>query len=180
MKKFLKNYTSDAPVSESIRRIEQVLLQCGVTGIMKEYSASQKIVAITFRVITGEDGQPRMIRLPAKEKEATDALFLLYADGATISKDGQRIEGYSRKRLKRKDFVEQGERTAWRIVKDWVEIQMSMISLGQADVMEVFLPYAWDGKRTYYQMLKESNYAGLLQQGSPETAEVIEGDFVSK
>lgn len=178
MKKFLKNYTSDVPVSESIRRIEQVLLQCGVTGIMKEYSASQKITAITFRI--EDEDRPRMIRLPAKEKEAVDVLFLSYADGETITEDGQQIKGYSRKRLQRKDFVEQGERTAWRIVKDWVEVQMSMIQLNQADIGEVFLAYEWDGKRTYYQALKESNYAGLLREGSPSATEVIEGEFVSK
>ena len=178
MKKFLKNYTSDVPVSESIRRIEQVLLQCGVTGIMKDYGADQKITAITFRV-TGEDDRPWMIRLPAKEKEAIDALFLIYADGDKISKDGQKIDDWSsRKRLQRKDFVAQGERTAWRIVKDWVEVQMSMIQLGQADLLQVFLAYAWDGKRTYYQMLKESNYAGLLKQNNSDTEDVIEGELV--
>jgi hypothetical protein len=158
---FLKNYTSDVPVSESIHRIEKVLLQCGVTGIMKEYGVNQKVIAITFR-ITGPNGLPQMVRLPAYEDRATDALFRDYAGEEGVSKDGQSVDGWSRKRLKRKDFVAQGERTAWRIVKDWVEVQMSMIQLEQADVMEVFMPYLWDGKRTYFQALKESNYAGLL------------------
>jgi hypothetical protein len=159
---FLKNYTSDVPVSESIRRIEEVLLRCGVKNIAKEYGLNQKIVAITFRV-EEQSGRGWTIRLPADEQRATDALFLDYADGQPISKDGQRIEYWSgRKRKQRKDFVAQGERTAWRIVKDWVEVQMSMIQLKQADLMEVFLPYAYDGRRTYYQALKESNYAGLL------------------
>lgn len=170
-KMFLKNYTSNVPVSESIRRIEDVLLKCGVTGIMKEYGADQKIIAITFR-IKDEIGRPHMVRLPAKEKEATDALFLDYADGAKISKDGQRIEGwYPRKHKSRKDFVAQGERTAWRVVKDWVEVQMSMIQLKQADIMEVFLSYAWDGKHTYHEALKASGYAGMLQEKSNDVVE---------
>jgi len=174
---FLKNYTSDVPVSESIRRIENVLLKCGVTGIMKEYSANQRIVAITFRV-TDSDGRSWMVRLPAKEKEAIDALFLDYADGARISKDGQRLDGYyPRKHKARKDFVAQGERTAWRIVKDWVEVQMSMVQLKQADLMEVFLPYAWDGRRTYYQSLKKSNYAGLLRDAG-DSRDVVGGEIV--
>jgi hypothetical protein len=29
---FLKNYTSEVPVSQTIHRIEQVLIRCGVTG----------------------------------------------------------------------------------------------------------------------------------------------------
>jgi len=169
---FLKNYTSDVPASDSIRRIEQVLLRCGVKNISKEYGLNQKIVAITFTIES--DGKPWTIRLPADEKRAIDALFLDYADGAHLSPDGQRISDWrSRKKLGRRDFVAQGERTAWRIVKDWIEIQMSMIQLKQADFMEVFLPYAWDGKRTYYQMLRESNYAGLLTESSVIEAEVV-------
>jgi len=161
---FLKNYTSDVPVSESIRRIEQVLLRCGVKNISKEYGLNQKIVAITFSVET-EEGRRWAIRLPADEQKAIDALFLDYAEGANLSPDGQKISDWrSRKKLSRKDFIAQGERTAWRIIKDWVEVQMSMIQLKQADVMEVFLPYAWDGKRTYYGALKESGYAGLLHE----------------
>jgi hypothetical protein len=156
---FLKNYTSDVPVSESIRRIEQVLLQCGVTGIMKEYGVNQQIIAITFR-IDGPDGRPQMVRLPAYEKNATDALWRNYM-GTDLLPDGK-VKWSCRKKLKRDDFLKQGERTAWRIVKDWVEVQMSMVQLEQADVMEVFMPYLWDGKRTYFQALKESNYAGLL------------------
>lgn len=173
---FLKNYTSDVPVSESIRRIETVLLKCGVTGIMKEYAANQKIVAITFRVTDASD-RSWMIRIPAKEKEAVDALFLDYAAGDPISKDGRLLGTWTqRKKKQRKDFVSQGERTAWRIMKDWVEVQMSMIQLKQADVMEVFLPYVFDGRRTYYQSLSESNYAGLLRDNGE--ADVIEGELI--
>lgn len=176
---FLKNYTSDVPVSDSIRRIEQVLLQCGVTGIMKEYDSNQNIIAVRFQ-IKDDKGRPWMIHLPAKEKEAVDALFLDYADGSKITDDGQRLEyqfGRGKKRKCRKDFIQQGQRTAWRIVKDWVEVQMSMIQLKQADIMEVFLAYAWDGRRTYGQMLKECNYAGLLENGGTKRAEAYDVEF---
>jgi len=36
---------------------------------------------------------------------------------------------------------EQAERTAWRIIKDWVEAQMAIVAAGQAVMEEVFLPY---------------------------------------
>lgn len=167
---FLKNYTSDVPASESIRRIEQVLIQSGVTGIMKEYHPfGQKVAAITFR-INDSSGRPQMIRLPANEEAATEALWRDYM-GDELLPDGK-IKWSSRKQKKKADFQKQGERTAWRIIKDWVEVQMSMIQLKQADVMEVFLPYAWDGKQTYYAALKSSGFAGLL------TAPTVEAEMV--
>jgi hypothetical protein len=118
---------------------------------MKEYGVDQKITAITFR-LPGPEGKPLHIRLPADEGKATDALWADYSDHI------------SRPRKSRKDFEAQGSRTAWRIVKDWVEVQMSMLELGQVDVIQVFLAYVWDGRRTYYEALKESKYAGLLTQ----------------
>src|SRR5204863_3669172 len=117
---FLKNYTSSVPVSETIRRIEAVLIRCGVTGIMKEYvGTSGKISAITFRVKT--EGVDVAIRLPANEEQAINALWLAYADGDKLTQDGQGL-AWSSKKKKRADFVEQGERTAWKIIQDWIEV----------------------------------------------------------
>lgn len=162
---FLKNYTSNVPVHQSIQRIEQVLLKSGVTGIMKEYGLNQKVVAVTFRIEGGPNGT-NLIRLPADEEKATQALWRDYV-GDDLMPDGH-VKSNSRKRQTKKDFAEQGARTAWRIIKDWVEVQMSMIQLQQADLMQVFLPYLYDGRRTYYQALKESNFAGLLQEKASE------------
>lgn len=158
---FLKNYTSNVPVSQTIARIEKVLIQCGVSGIMKEYGLNQKVVAVTFQI--GRNGEKQTIRLPADEAKAWDALWRDYA-GSDITADGKSVIWSSRKSKRPQDFAEQAERTAWKIVQDWVEVQMSMIQLQQADMLQVFLPYIYDGRRTYYQALKESNFAGLLQE----------------
>lgn len=160
---FLKNYTSEVPVGTTIHRIEQVLIRCGVTGIMKEYGLNQKVIAITFRVeLPGAIKQ--MIRLPADEEKALEALWHDYI-GEDLMPDGK-VKWSSRKRRDRKSFADQAARTAWKIVQDWVEVQMSMIQMQQADLAEVFLPYFYDGKRTYYQALKESKFAGLLTAGT--------------
>jgi hypothetical protein len=161
---FLKNYTSEVPVSQTIYRIEQVLIQCGVTAIAKDYGLGAKVVAITFKV-DGPDGHPMAIRLPANEAAAQEALWKDYI-GDDLLPDGK-LKWPSRKRRTKESFKDQGERTAWRIVKDWVEVQMSMIQCGQADILQVFLPYVFDGKVTYYQALKEAKFAGLLQAQNP-------------
>jgi hypothetical protein len=145
---FLKNYTSDVPVFQTISRIEQVLLQCGVTNITKEYKG-QRVAALIFRLPL--DNKFLDVRLPADEEAATDALFTNYC--GTVK----------RAHKKKEDFMEQGSRTAWRVMKDWVEVQMSLIQLKQVDPLEVFLSYVWDGQRTYYNYLKDKKFAGLLQ-----------------
>lgn len=159
---FLKNYTSNVPVSQTIHRIEQVLLQCGVTGITKEYGPEQEIAAITFTVIFDKTTR-YTIRLPANKQAAWDALWKDYA-GTDISADGKSVCFGSRKHKTRIEFKEQAERTAWKIVQDWVEVQMSMIQLKQAEFGQVFLPYVWDGKETTWEKVQRIGFANLLPE----------------
>ncbi len=162
--KFLKNYTSDVPVSQTIYRIEQVLIKCGVTGIAKEYAGTDgEIIAVSFHV-ESPSGM-LSIRLPADKEKATQALWLDYVDGDKLTDKGDELHWNTRKRKKRSDFTEQGARTAWKIVQDWVEVQMSMIQLQQADTLQVFLPYVMvNRKQNFYQQVVERNYAGLLPE----------------
>lgn len=162
--KFLKNYTSDVPVSQTIYRIEQVLIRCGVTAIGKEYSPKAgEVAAITFKIPMPENGAMQ-VRLPADVHAATDALWEDYVDGDKLAPGGQKLDWNNRKKKSRTDFVAQGERTAWKIVQDWVEVQMSMIATRQAETIQVFLPYVWDGKRTFYEAIKADGYRGLLPE----------------
>ena len=160
---FLKNYTSNVPVSQTIYRIEQVLLKCGVSGIMKEYGTAGSVIAVTFQIKI-EGSNPWTVRLPVNVQKAWDALWMDYANGDKLSQDGMRVAWNARKRKVKQEFREQAERTAWKIVQDWVEVQMSMIQMQQADFREVFLPYLWDGKRSYYNMLEQQGFAGLLPE----------------
>lgn len=87
-------------------------------------------------------------------------------DGDKLSDDGNSLHWNSRKKKKKSDFAEQAERTAWKLVQDWVEVQLSMIQMKQADFVQVFLPYVWDGRETLYQRIKSTGYRALL----PETS----------
>lgn len=148
---FLKNYTSNVPVSQTIYRIEQVLIKCGVSGISKQYRDGGKVDAITFSIEL-ESGKPMLVRIPVNEREALEALWDNYKKSSP--------NGYKNKT----DFIDQSERTAWKIVQDWVEVQMSMVQMKQADFREVFLPYFWDGRRTFFTMVKDSGFRALLTE----------------
>lgn len=164
---FLKNYTSEAPVSRTIYRIEQTLIKCGVSGIMKEYSDDKgTIAAITFQIKL-PDAAPWTIRLPANVQKAWDALWLNYVDGDRLTSDGMRVSSSYKKKHK-SEFRDQAARTAWKIIQDWVEVQMSMIQMQQADFREVFLPYAWDGEKTYFERLRHGGFRAMLPERSSD------------
>lgn len=148
---FLKNYTSNAPVSQTIYRIEQVLIKCGVSGINKEYLAGGKVSAITFSIEL-EHNRPMDVRIPVNEQKALEVLWNNYKK---TSPNGTKSKT---------DFVEQAKRTAWKIVQEWVEIQMSMVQMEQAEFREVFLPYFWDGKKTFFAAVKDSGFRALLPE----------------
>jgi len=67
----------------------------------------------------------------------------------------------------KKQVPKQAERTAWKIMSDWVEAQMAMIELAQVEVMEVFMPYLYDSatKQTFFQMAKKNDFQRLLTGG---------------
>lgn len=167
---FLKNYTSSVPVSQTVYRIEKVLIRCGVSGITKEYGpAGGEVIAVRFQIKL--DGLNAVnVRLPIDKERALDALWLDYVNGERLTSDGNALQLRGRKKKKRSDFQDQAERTAWKIVQDWVEVQMSMIQMKQAEYVEVFLPYVWDGRSTVYQRLKDSGYKALLND-KPENDE---------
>jgi hypothetical protein len=162
--KFLKNYTSNQQVAVSIARIEHVLIRCGVRGIMKEYRDDGRVSAVTFQADV--EGKKLAIRLPANEAAVTDMLWKDYA-GEDYDNRNDTIVAHRAniKKKRRADFIEQGERTAWKIVQDWVEVQMSMVQMGQVELLEVFLSYVYDGRKTYFQSIKDRKYVALLPSG---------------
>lgn len=171
---FLKNYTSDVASNITIHRIEQVLLKAGVNAIAKEYGPTGNIAAVTFRLPVGGNRPALSIRMPADVEAAQNALWLDYAGDDKLSADGNSVYWNSRKKKTRKDFLEQGERTAWKLVQDWIEVQVSMIQLQQADPVQVFLPYIWDGRSTFFQRLKDSGFKALMPpKDEPGGMEVV-------
>jgi hypothetical protein len=143
----LKNYTSGVPAATTISYIEGYLMSAGATGIMKDIKEGQ-VVAIMFEMDMGKSGK-HVVKLPANVSEVHRFLFHDY------------INGTKRPRKTEPDFLDQAGRTAWKIVQDWVQVQISMIKLRQMEPMQVFLPYIWDGQRTFYEYMRDKNFKAL-------------------
>ena len=144
----LKNYTSTVPALTSIAYIESRLAQQRANMIVKLYSPNGKVDAIAFTVRIGEVDMP--FRLPAQIAACERTL----RDGLSRRARPETV----------KKITEQAERTAWKIVADWVDAQMAMIELAQVELLEVFLPYVYDHSKqqTYFQSIKERGFKALL------------------
>ncbi len=139
----IKNYTSSQPAIRSIAYIENKLAQKGATQILKEYDACARVARIKFSILV--DGREMYFCLPAQitncEKVLMDNL-------------SQRARPETRKKI-----PAQAERTAWKILADWVDAQMAMIELSQVELLQVFLSYVWNGEKnqTFYETIKAGN-----------------------
>lgn len=143
---FLKNYTSNVPVTRTIAKIEELLAEFGAKAIGKNYSDG-KLVALTFQLEI--EGRDVLVRLPADPT----AINLKLREEVRRPREGTLDRIY-----------EQAERTAWKLQQDWLEIELTKIRLRQTEPMETFLAYFWDGEKTYFQLLRESKFKGLLPE----------------
>lgn len=147
----LKNYTSTVPATRSISYIETKLAQKGATQILKLYDATARVEGICF--IIPMNGRDMPFKLPAKVAECEKVLMA-------------NLTSRARPETKKK-IPQQAERTAWKILSDWVEAQMAMIELSQVEILEVFLSYVYDHQKqqTFFEQIKEKNYKALLPAG---------------
>lgn len=145
----LKNYTSTVPADKSISKIERLLVDFGAENINKTYNKeTKKLDSISFLINIPGITNTMAFKVPAKVDRVFDVLWAQYKKPTPTTK--QRV-------------LDQSERTAWKIVCDWVEIQVSMIQLEQAEFIEVFLPYVYDPEKnqTFFEKLKETNFKQL-------------------
>lgn len=140
----IKNYTSSVPTERTIGRIELALSKAGASSIVKDYEEGV-LKAICFKVKL-PNGRPVSIRLPAKPEAVYDAM----------KSSIRRPRAGTLETLRA-----QSERTAWKLMQEWVEIQLSLIQMQQADFMQVFLPYAWDGHQTLYDKMLSNGFLAL-------------------
>lgn len=108
---------------------------------MKNYDG-ESITGLSFLIDTGVQQIP--VRLPVKVDECLEVL---------------KKEKKNSPRSNIKATMEQAERVAWRILKDWVEAQMALLDIQMVRFEEIFLPYIETGNgQTIYERLEEKQF----------------------
>ena len=146
----IRNYTSSVPVERSISEIESLLVEAGATHVARSYE-KQKITGFIFQLWVGD--RPVTFKLPSNPDAVSKVL----------SGDVKRPRQGTMKKIEA-----QADRTAWRLLHEWVHIQITMIIMKQAEAIQVFLPYAYDAKndQTYFEKIKSSGFKLLEAKGA--------------
>ena len=143
----IKNYTSTVPASRSVANIERRLVAFGATNIIKSYDQAKTLSEICF--VVHVQGKDIPFKLPAK----VDAVYKILMRKVRRQRPG------TEERLR-----EQAERSAWKILNDSVDIDLSMIEIGNAEFMEKFMAYAvinMDTRETLYDRMKDTGFKML-------------------
>lgn len=114
------NYTTKIDAWKTVNEIQKILSQNNVTHSSIKNEGSFP-VALSFTI--NLNGHPLNFLLPCNHEGVLRCF-----------KKDKKVPNGSRN-------SEQALRTAWRIVKDWVEAQMAIIQSEQATIEQVFLPY---------------------------------------
>lgn len=144
----IRNRTSTVAPERTASRIEEMLVRAGASDVRKRYEAGE-LRGLDFIIPT--DFGPMSFRIPVDTDGAYGALL------AERKKKRSYINQQQGAAIK-----EQSKRTAWKLAQEWIEIQLAMVAMKQAELVQVLLPYAVRGEQTFFQAFKQSGYAGLL------------------
>jgi hypothetical protein len=141
----LLNYTTTIDALKSAGEIEYTLIKHGAKSILKECE-NGSIVALSFMYSTPNRDIP--FRLPVNVKPVYEVLRRQKSKGAKINLS-----------------MEQAERVAWRILKDWVEAQMAIIETEMVKMEQVFFPYITNNAgQTLFEVMESKQF--LLGDGT--------------
>lgn len=139
------NYTSSVAATKTAGEIQAMLAEHGAAAVMIRYT-DRRPAAVSF-TLAGPGG---------------DRAFTLPVDVAAMEK-ALRAQHRSGKVATRYATAEQAERTAWRVVKDWLAAQLALTAAGMAQLDQVMLPYLHvSGETTLYQAYLENGQRMLV------------------
>lgn len=147
----LKNYTTKVDANQTIMEIEVLLVKFGASDIWKKYDGGI-VVALNFAIDTEYGKMPFL--LPLKIQEIRQKLIIQVNNGNI--------------KLPRRLLQDNTHsiNVGWRIIKDWIDAQLTLIELGQVKIEQVFLPYVYNPAtdKTFYETLQDSKFAGMLME----------------
>lgn len=129
----LLNYTTSVPASRTIAQVQSILVKAGARQVLTEFSAGGTPTGVAFAIETPHG--LRNYRLPV--------------DVAAVTQ----VMRNDRETPPRFRTPQQAERVGWRILKDWIEAQLAIVSTQMVAFDQVMLPYmSTGGEQTVYDL----------------------------
>lgn len=151
------NYTTEIAPEKTIGEITSLLVRKGARSINTEYREDGSIQAVAFIMLVG--GVPVRFVLPSNAEGVAGVMLKEKPFNPSY-------HGWGKEDQYKAKFAKQAERVSWRILKDWIEAQLALIESGQAELAQVFMPYATASNgRTMYELFVESNQKQLSGGG---------------
>lgn len=132
----IENYTTKIAASRTSCEIQDLLVRHGAQQIMLDY-ADGRMVGITFSIDT--DFGPRLFRLPVD----VDAI----------------------RPPRRPAFFSLARIWAWRVVKDWLAAQLTLVAARMAKLDQVMLPYLLVNGQPLYSAYRDQQLALTAGEG---------------
>ncbi len=152
----IKNYTTTIDAEKSVSQLQDLLRKKGARRVLVDYDEKGRPEAVAFELeLAQPEGVP--FRLPFQIRARPEAMKrCLWAD-----------EDVPR----RYRTLEQAERVAWRLVYNWIDVQMAFVEAGQAAMAEPLLGFAISTHRngegvpkTFYEELLDAEGPKLLAE----------------
>lgn len=141
----LLNYTTSIEANKTLGEIMGMLAGAGARSLQVDYDGGNP-TGLQFLIATrfGDRG----FQLPANVERVWKVLSRQYDQG--------RVQ-------RRFATKEQAARVAWRIVRDWLDVQLALIESGMVDLEEVMLPYLLDERtgQTLYSVMQGQQFKAL-------------------
>lgn len=122
---FVKSADTKVSVAKSQQDIIAILQRYGARDFGFDVDPESQVATVRFRVTTGGRNLP--VELKVEVKNVYKALY----DGKDAWRGGDRTA----------QWREQAQRTAWRLLVDWLDAALSTTTMGIQTVEEVFLAH---------------------------------------
>lgn len=144
----VENYTTTIAATRTAAEVQVLLAEHGASRIAIDYLDGQPI-GLAFQATTR--GGLRLFQLPVD----VDAMHRLLVREHRAG----RLRGISATTA---SDVEQARRVAWRVIKEWVAAQMTVVAAEMASLDQVLLPYlVVEEGRTLFEVYQDRELKAL-------------------
>jgi hypothetical protein len=144
----LMNYTTEVAVDKTVGEITSILVRAGARSIQTDFNYDGHISGMSFVVKTNFGN--RAFHVPVQSERVQKVL----------QREVEGMRTHTSKAML--TSPEHAERVAWRILKDWLEAQMTLVTLqliGLDQAMLGFMVVRQGDNRTAYELYADEQLA---------------------